>query len=147
MTWREFDPLLGGMDWKGREERAEAKGRELAEKTSADLNDFVTRAVRFLRDDRQLTRLNTVAWSLGSNAGSSEVVRSFVTRALALPEPTPRTYFSIEAAASWVFSLRQTDPTGAAKLVADLLAACGSDRQRMALAERLYGVVAVSAMA
>jgi hypothetical protein len=137
----EFEPLVSRADWGQRGPRMVVKAAELAATRSPeDIAAFVQRAVTFLGGEHELYQLRSVASSLGEHAEAHEVVQAFVKRALGEPVVTPRTDFGVEAAVCWVASVRRGDHAKHTyRLVTDLMASCGSDKQRANLLLQIYG--------
>jgi hypothetical protein len=139
----EFQPLLPGIeDWKDLDGSAAAKAAELALASSPnEISAFLDRAVTFLGRDQSLLRLRGVAWSLGTQAESREVVRQFIRESLQPPSIDPRAEFVVAAVVSWVAAVRSAAPDRAHVLVGELLDQCGSEERRAHLLERIYGRV------
>ena len=106
---REFQPLVfGSGDWNDLERNRSAKGSLLAQSIcSNDIWIFLERAERFFGEDHSFTDLGGVAWSLGADADTHDVVRQFVFEALGRSLNSARLEFVIAVVVSWVGAVRR----------------------------------------
>lgn len=137
----EFEPLLNHDESSQREQRIAAKAAEIASVEKADgIAAFVEKAIAFLGAEHRLYQLMQVAWYLGERWPEQDVVRKFVYHSLQQATVGPRSDFGVMTAVGWAAFVRKGNhPERTASLVAELMAACGSDEQRANLLLQIYG--------
>ncbi len=136
----EFEPLLAWDNVAERIPRGAAKAAGLAAAGSAaEIHAFVERAIRFVGSEQKLYEFAWIARALGGHAVDSAVVRQYIFETLSAAEVSPRSDLAALAAEGWFAALRRSGAHPAVNdLLQEMLARCGSDRQKVNLLICLY---------